>query len=96
MRFEWDEEKNEENVRKHGLTFSDAEAIFASPMLVDTDRRKDYGEDRFIGIGFLKNFIVTVAYTEQADVIRVFSLRKALKHERERFEDSLKEQLGAS
>ena len=63
-------------------------------MLVDVDRRMDYGEERLTGIGFLKNSIVAVAYTEQPGVIRVFSLRKALKHERERFEQALKEQLG--
>jgi uncharacterized protein len=96
VRLEWDDAKNRENIRKHDLDFSDAEAIFSGPMLVDVDRRKDYGEERLAGTGFLHNFIVVVAYTETVDVIRVFSLRKALKHERQRFEETLREQLGES
>lgn len=59
MRFEWDEDKNDENVRKHGISFADAWMIFDAPMLADVDAREDYGETRFIGIGFLRNFVVS-------------------------------------
>jgi hypothetical protein len=55
VRFEWDEEKNKENIRKHGLDFTDAWQIFHALMLTALDTRQDYGEDRFIGIGFLRN-----------------------------------------
>ena len=96
MRFEWDEEKNRENVLKHGLDFADAGEIFDAPMLTNLDRRKDYGEERWVGVGFLKNFVVVVVYTESEDVIRVISLRKALKHERTRFEEALRNGLGES
>lgn len=63
MNFEWDEEKNSENISKHGLDFSDAAAIFASPMLIVLDDRADYGEDRWIGIGFLNERVVVVVFT---------------------------------
>ena len=97
MRFEWDEEKNQDNIRKHGLDFSDAWQVFDAPMLTALDTKEDYGEDRFIGIGFLKNFVAVVVYTEpQHETIRVISLRKALKHEREQFEKVLKDQLAKS
>ena len=96
MNFEWDEEKNSENIQKHGLDFADAGEIFDAPMLTSLDTRENYGEDRFIGIGFLRNFIVVVVYAEPVEeTIRVISLRKALKHERERFEAALKNELGA-
>jgi uncharacterized protein len=94
VRFEWDEEKNKENIRKHELDFADAWEVFDAPMLANLDTREDYGEDRWIGIGFLKNFIVIVTYTEREDVIRIISLRKALKHERTRFEEALRNELG--
>lgn len=59
-------------------------------MLVDIDDREDYGEDRFVGIGFLKNFVVVVVFTEpDEDTIRIISLRRALKYERERFEKAI-------
>lgn len=54
VRIEWDGEKNEVNIRKHGLSFADASEMFGLPLLVAPDRREDYGEDRFVGIGFLK------------------------------------------
>lgn len=94
MRFEWDDEKNKENIRKHELDFADAWEIFDALMLANLDTREDYGEERWIGVGFLKNFVVVVVYTETGDVIRVISLRKALKHERTRFEEALRNELG--
>jgi len=94
VKFEWDEAKNKENIRKHELDFADAWEIFDAPMLTNLDAREDYGEERWIGIGFLKNFIVVVTYTEREDVIRIISLRKALKHERARFEETLRNELG--
>lgn len=94
MRFEWDEEKNKENIRKHELDFADAWEIFDAPMLSQLDTREDYGEARSIGVGFLRNFVVVVVYTEAEDVIRIISLRKALKHERTRFEEALRNELG--
>ena len=97
MNFEWDEEKNKENIRKHELDFADAWQIFDSPMLVDTDNRKDYGETRFIGFGFLKNFVVAIIFTERdEETIRVISLRKALKYEREYFEEYIANRLDAA
>jgi len=55
MEFEWDEKKNLENIRKHGLDFTDARQVFQNPVLVKLDDREDYGEDRWIGIGTMPN-----------------------------------------
>lgn len=90
MRFEWDEEKNQANIRKHGFTFTDAWEIFEAPMLISLDLKEDYGEERLIGIGFLRGRIVVVIFTERSDdTIRIISLRKALKYERIQFERTL-------
>jgi hypothetical protein len=95
LHFEWDENKNAENIRKHGLDFNDAWLIFDLPMLVDIDDREDYGETRFIGVGFLKNFVVTLVFTEPNEkTVRIISLRKALKYEREQFEKYIANRLG--
>jgi len=53
MQFEWDEAKNLENIRKHRIDFADVPDMFDGSMLVELDERTDYGEDRWIGIGFL-------------------------------------------
>jgi len=93
--FEWDEQKNKENIRKHGLDFADAWEIFQALILTALDTSEDYGEDRFIGIGFLRDRIVVVIYTEpEEDTIRLISLRKALKHERIKFEEAIRNELG--
>jgi len=87
MKFEWDERKNQINLRSHRYSFKNASEVFDGPMLIDLDDRFDYGEDRWIGIGRLRSQIVVVIYTEPDDeTVRVISLRKALKHERIRYE----------
>jgi uncharacterized DUF497 family protein len=97
VNFEWDDQKNQENIRKHGLDFADAWEIFEAPMQTALDTRADYGEDRWTGIGFLGNRIVVVVFTQLGDdVIRIVSLRKALNYERKKFEDTLRNRLGAN
>jgi uncharacterized protein len=94
MNFEWDEQKNELNVERHGFDFADAYRIFDSPMVVDLDERRDYGEDRWLGTGLLDKRVVVVVFTEpDRETTRIISLRKALSHERRRYEQYLKNRL---
>jgi hypothetical protein len=98
MRFEWDENKRKDNIRNHGLDFTDAWKIFNAPMRTRLDDREDYGEDRWIGIGILDARIVVVVFAEREEddeVIRIISLRKALTHERTQYEQALRDRLGA-
>ena len=86
MRFEWDESKNRTNIRRHKIDFADVPPVFDGPMCVSLDTRRDYGEDRMIGIGFLHDAVVLVVFAEsENDTIRIISARKALRHETERF-----------
>jgi len=93
--FQWDERKNQENIRRHGFDFADAWEIFELPMFTDIDIREAF-EQRLAAIGFLRQHVVVVIFVEgDDDTIRIISLRKALKHERERFEEFLENELGA-
>ena len=93
MKFEWDERKNQINFDKHGFDFADASRIFDLPLLSALDSR-DYGEERWIGIGMLDGRVIVVVYTETSEnTIRIISLRKALSHERRRYEQFLKNRL---
>lgn len=95
MTVEWDERKNKENIRKHGLDFADAWEIFELPTLTEVDSKEVF-EQRLAAIGFLRRHVVVIVFVESEDgTIRVISLRKALKHERERFEEFLKNELGS-
>ncbi len=90
MQFEWDEAKNLENIRKHQIDFADVPAMFDGEMLIELDDRFDYGEDRWLGIGFLGSGIAVVVWTErQNNVIRIISARRANRHEQKRFEQYL-------
>ena len=94
MNFTGDERKNRGNIAKHRLDFRDAAELFEGPLLSALDDREMYNEERWIGIGFLKGRVVVVAYAEPDDeTIRVISLRKALSHERRRFEEFLRDRL---
>ena len=96
MKFIWNKRKNESNVKKHGLDFADACKVFDSPMLVDLGDHQDYGEDRWIGIGFMDNSrVVVVVFTEpEEDVVRIISMRKATTEESDKYEQEFKNQFG--
>lgn len=86
MHFEWDKSKNAINIRKHKIDFADVPIVFKGPMLIDYDDRQDYGEDRWIGIGLLRNIVVVVVFTERnGDTIRIISARKANQNECKRY-----------
>ena len=67
MKFEWDEAKNEANIRKHGIDFRDVVDMFNHPMVIGLDTRKEYGEDRWIGIGLMRDIVGVVVYLEWDD-----------------------------
>ncbi|MBE9193540.1 BrnT family toxin [Gloeocapsopsis crepidinum LEGE 06123] len=90
MQFEWDEAKNLENIRKHEIDFANVPEMFDNPMLIELYDRFDYGEDRWIGIGFLGKGIAVVVWTErQNGVIRIISARRANRYERQRLKQYL-------
>jgi uncharacterized DUF497 family protein len=85
MEFTWDPDKRLANLRKLGLDFADAELSFSSHTLTRPDQRFDYGEERFSTMCLLKGEVVVIAHTETEDEIRVISMRKAKRHEREKY-----------
>ena len=96
MRFEWDEKKNNENIRKHGLDFADAWQVFENPLLSKLNDRGNYGEDRWIGVGLMSNgIVVVIVFTEnERETIRIISMRKATKNERTGYGKAIKNRLG--
>ena len=81
LRFEWDERKNGTNVRKHGVSFAEAQTVFLDEdaLLID-DPAHSSDEDRFVLLGIsvnLRMLVVCHAYRTRGDVIRIISARKA-------------------
>ncbi len=94
MRFQWDEEKNARNIRKHGFDFADAWEVFQNALISRIDSREDYGEDRWHGIGVLQGRTVVVVFAERdPDIVRIISLRKANKNEKKQYEKAIKNRL---
>lgn len=92
MTFEWAEAKRAANLAKHGIDFVDALEMFAAPMFVRSDERKDYGELRWQGLGIVQGRLMVVAYTKrEPNTIRIISLRKANSREKDFFEDAIKD-----
>lgn len=90
MQFEWDENKNAQNLKKHGISFEEAQEIFDGIVFNAIDERFDYGEIREISIGAIQGVvIVTVAHTERNGVIRIISARKATRQEKKTYYDYL-------
>ncbi|GAB5094966.1 BrnT family toxin [Caballeronia sp. HLA56] len=90
MHFEWDEAKNQTNIRKHGIDFRDAVDVFNHPVLTWLDSREDYGEEHWIALGWMSATVGVVVYVERcADAVRIISARKATRHEAKRYEQKI-------
>ena len=85
MEFEWDEAKQQSNLRKHRLDFADAETVFTGATFTFEDDRFDYSEDRYITLGLLGGMVVVIAHTERGNVIRIISMRKATGNEQKTY-----------
>lgn len=91
MDFEWDEQKNQINVEKHGLSFQQAAKIFDGFTLTSVDNRFEYGETREITMGLLDGVaVIVVVHTDRAGVCRLISARQASKQERKRYEQEIR------
>lgn len=88
--FEWDEDKERANIRKHGISFKIAAKVFADPDRIELYDDRDYGEDRFAVIGY-SGKVLAVAYTMRGDVHRIISARFATPEERRIYENGSKE-----
>jgi len=91
MKLEWDKKKNQFSYEKHGLSFEDTELVFASKTISFVDDREDYGEERFVTLGELKNRLVVVVHTQRNFVTRIISMRKANEREKKIYFKRLKE-----
>jgi hypothetical protein len=78
VEFEWDPAKAETNLRKHKVSFPYAIRVFLDPHRQERlDTREEYGEDRWIVLGRVDEWILVVVYTLRGSNIRLISARKA-------------------
>ena len=83
MRYEWDENKNQSNKAKHGVSFGLASALFSNPVVETTDDFEDEG--RFVALGHVDGAVFVCIYTERGDARRIISPRKATRNEQKTY-----------
>ena len=83
MLYTWNEDKNNSNIKRHGIAFEDAMRIFEGPTVERVDDRFEYGEVRIYAIGLVNGLEITVIYTDlDNDERRIISAWRAEPHER--------------
>jgi uncharacterized protein len=87
--FEWNEEKAEANVRKHGVSFDEAKTVFNDPFAMTIpDPEHSSDEDRYIDLGMsARGRVLLVWYTERGANVRIIGSRKATGSQRQRYEE---------
>ena len=83
MRIEFDEIKRVATLETRGLDMARAAEVLAGATLTVEDDRRDYGEDRYITVGFLESAMVVLVWTPRNDAYRIISMRKANERERQ-------------
>ena len=87
MKFEWDEKKQQVNIKKHGITFVQATYAFFDPFRQEyyDDEHSDLEEERYLLLGYAINCILLISFTEpEPDTFRIISARRANNIEEEK------------
>ncbi|MCY4302947.1 MAG: BrnT family toxin [Aestuariivita sp.] len=89
MEFEWDENKRQSNLAKHGVDFLDAALMFAGPVFTKIDDRQNYGEVREISLGKVDGDVYCVTHTTRGHRVRLISAWKGGAKDHERYQNSI-------
>ncbi|HEV7338482.1 MAG TPA: BrnT family toxin [Bosea sp. (in: a-proteobacteria)] len=84
-RFEWNDEKNATNIRKHGIAFKDAIKAFDDVNSFEYRSLGPHAEQRCVLIGSAEGRLIAVIYTVREERIRIISARAARREERNRW-----------
>ncbi len=89
-RFEWNSDKADRNLRKHGISFEEAGTVFDDPLFITVlDEEHSVDEERYITLGLSgTGRLLLIAHTDRQGAIRIISARKATKKERGFYEES--------
>ncbi len=89
MQFEWNADKANSNLKKHGVSFNEASTVFNDALSVTfPDPNHSYDGGRYVIIGLsIAGRILVVPHTDRADRVRIISAREATRNERRFYED---------
>lgn len=90
LSFQWDKKKTRENLKKHSISFEEANSIFTDhlSLTIEDEIHSEY-EDHFIRIGMSKKqHLLVIVYTERNEtIVRIISARRATHYERTAYEE---------
>lgn len=89
MKISYDPIKNQKNIDERQLSFDQAVNFDFLNAKIAIDERFDYGETRYIAVGFLGGRLHILVFTPTPDGIRVISFRKANKREIKAYEQAV-------
>lgn len=89
MEFEWDENKNLENIKNHGISFEQAVVAFDDPLALSLEdpEHSDENETRYALVGLCEVGLIFVSFTYTDKNIRLISARNATKTMRKKYEN---------
>jgi uncharacterized DUF497 family protein len=89
MEFEWDPEKAEQNLKKHGISFDEASTTFEDPLAnVYLDPDHSESECRYVMVGMSSSGkTIVISFVERDDRVRIMSARVATRKERRTYEE---------
>ena len=90
MLYEWDDEKDDRNRIKHGVAFEAIEDFVWASAITYKDERRNYGEYRYVGYGYIHNRLHVCVYTQRENTRRIISLRRANSREESLYEKAIK------
>ncbi len=85
----FDPAKRNATLANRGLDFADAPLLFDGVTTDIPDLRQDYGEDRFVTVGYLRGRMVVLVWTPRGDARHIISMRKANDREQELYRERL-------
>ena len=91
IKFEWDENKNKSNRKKHSVWFEEAQQVFDDPKaILYFDKEHSSDEDRYILLGLSSTRLLVVIHVQiNNKTIRLISARKATKKEKVTYEKGI-------
>jgi uncharacterized DUF497 family protein len=89
--FAWDPRKAEANLKKHGVSFTEASEVFADAFSLTIDYPDHFqGEERYVTIGqSLRQGLCVVVHADDGDAVRIISARPATARERRAYEQGI-------
>ncbi len=88
MEFEWDEQKRQANIEKHGIDFIRAKEIWDGEVLEIPSPRSEHRERRFVVCGLMEGKVIAVVYTWRGGNRRLISARRARRYEEANYQSA--------